>query len=102
MKKIILIILALLLLVPAANAQAAAKKVKSAKIAVKKTRLLTANQLSGLILIEKQSYNRPWYVTPKNGRPYYLKNSGMAYDVLKSLGVKIPNSILMRAERVIV
>jgi len=79
MKKLFLIFFALMLFLPAVGASAA----------VKKEKLLTASQLSGLILIETQSYNRPWYVNPSDGQRYYLKNSGMAYDVLKSLALGI-------------
>jgi hypothetical protein len=64
-------------------AEAAVKKT------VKKEVLLTAKQLAGKILIQKESYNRPWYVNPKDGQRYYLNKGNMAFVVLRSLGSNI-------------
>lgn len=38
----------------------------------------------GKILIQTESYNRAWYVYPKDQKKYYFKDGAMAYDLIKS------------------
>ncbi|MBI4272469.1 D-alanyl-D-alanine carboxypeptidase [Candidatus Uhrbacteria bacterium] len=41
------------------------------------------NKLSGLVLIQTQSYGRAWYVSPLNEARYYLKDKDTAYEIFK-------------------
>jgi len=41
------------------------------------------NNLTGLILLQTQSYGRAWYVSPLNGARYYLKDKETAYEIFK-------------------
>lgn len=50
----------------------------------------------GRILIEVDSFNRPWYVYPKNGQRYYLKNAKDAVAVAGSLAMGISDADLAK------
>jgi D-alanyl-D-alanine endopeptidase (penicillin-binding protein 7) len=43
----------------------------------------TKPTLTGLILIQTQSYGRAWYVSPQNGMRYYLKDKHTAYEIFQ-------------------
>ncbi|MFA6215226.1 MAG: serine hydrolase [Patescibacteria group bacterium] len=68
---------------------------------VKKTAAVSlANQLSGRILIQVDSYGRPWYVYPKDKKRYYLKDGPFALQTLKSLATKITEAELNKIPKV--
>lgn len=99
MKKIVIIILALLLLLPAPSfgATAVKKSVKSttpvvAKKVVKpvakpKPPVVTAESLIGRFLIQKESYNRLWYVNPENKKRYLIQNDDDLRKIIESYAV---------------
>ncbi len=50
-----------------------------------------AGKFSGRILIQTESYGRAWYVNPKDGTRYYLKDGDEGFRVLTSLGLGVSN-----------
>ncbi len=50
----------------------------------------------GKILIQKESYNRLWYVNPTDGKRYYLRNGEMIFDVIRQLGTGISNKDIQK------
>jgi D-alanyl-D-alanine endopeptidase (penicillin-binding protein 7) len=55
-----------------------------------------AQKFSGRILLEVESYGRSWYVYPKTGERYYLKNGNEAFFIMRGLGLGITNSDLAK------
>jgi D-alanyl-D-alanine carboxypeptidase len=61
----------------------------------------------GKILIQTESYGRAWYVYPKDGRRYYLKDANFAFETVSRLAhgirhddlVKIPISYGEKGEK---
>lgn len=61
---------------------------------VSATQISLADRLSGRILLQVESYGRAWYVYPKTGQRYYLKDGQTAYEIMRSLGLGITNEDL--------
>lgn len=55
-----------------------------------------AQRFSGRILLEVESYGRSWYVYPKTGERYYLKNGDEAFFIMRSLGLGIKDTDLAK------
>src|SRR3989344_2233261 len=55
-----------------------------------------AEQLSGRILLQVESYGRAWYVEPVSLRRYYLQNGEVAYQIMKSLSLGVTNADLAK------
>lgn len=47
------------------------------------------SKLSGLILLQTQSYGRAWYISPHTGMRYYLKDKKIAYGIFKNSAQKV-------------
>ncbi len=50
------------------------------------------DRLKGKILIQVESRGEAWYVNPKNGKRYYLKDGNAAYQIMRFLSLGITNS----------
>jgi hypothetical protein len=55
-----------------------------------------ADRLAGRILLQVESYGRAWYVNPREGTRYYLRNGADAYELMRTLGLGISNRDLAR------
>jgi hypothetical protein len=55
-----------------------------------------AEQLSGKILIQVNSYGRAWYVSPFDKKRYYLRDGNAAYELMKKLGLGITKNNLSK------
>lgn len=49
------------------------------------------NKLKGRILLQTESRGEAWYVSPADGKRYYMANGGEAYGVMRKLGIGINN-----------
>jgi hypothetical protein len=56
------------------------------------------NRLKGRILLQTQSKGEAWYVNPKDGKRYYLKDGDAAYSIMRSLSLGITNVNLRKIE----
>ena len=54
------------------------------------------NRLKGWILLQVQGYGEAWYVYPKNGKRYYLKDGDAAYEIMRYLSLGITNADLAK------
>ena len=57
---------------------------------------LLVSQLKGRILLQVQSNGEAWYVNPKDGKRYYMKNGDAAYQIMRFLSLGITNSDLSK------
>jgi len=67
---------------------AAASKTVSKKKAV--VPVLTAKDLSGRLVLQKESGNKLWYIEPTTNKRYYLKNNEDISELVSLVGVKVP------------
>lgn len=52
------------------------------------------NKMKGRIFLQVQQKGEAWYVYPKDGKRYYLKNGEEAYRIMRILGLGITNNNL--------
>ncbi len=57
-----------------------------------------ANHLKGKILLQVESRGEAWYVNPKDGRRYYMKDGESAYQIMRYLSLGIKNVDLEEVE----
>lgn len=50
------------------------------------------NRLKGKILLQVESRGQAWYVNPKDGKRYYMKDGNSAYMIMRFLSLGITNS----------
>ncbi|MFA6255417.1 MAG: serine hydrolase [Patescibacteria group bacterium] len=55
-----------------------------------------AQQLSGRILLQVESYGRAWYVDPIGKERYYLQDGNMAYEIMRNMSLGITNADLAK------
>lgn len=55
-----------------------------------------ADELSGRILLQVESYGRAWYIDPVSKEKYYLQDGNAAYDLMKNMGLGITNADLAK------
>lgn len=55
-----------------------------------------ANQLKGKILLQVEEHGEAWYVEPTKCRAIYLKDGGVAYEIMRFLGLGITNNDLSK------
>lgn len=89
MKKLLIATLFVFLLLPH-SAQAATAK---------KTTIKLPKDLTGRIVLQTESYDRAWYISPVNKKRYYLKNGQVLKDFLATVGLGITNSDLKKIPR---
>ncbi len=53
-----------------------------------------ANRVKGKIVLQVQSKGEAWYINPKDGKRYYMKDGGAAYQIMRFLSLGITNSDL--------
>jgi hypothetical protein len=53
-----------------------------------------ANRLKGRIVLQVQSKGEAWYINPKDGKRYYMKDGSAAYQIMRFLSLGITNSDL--------
>lgn len=53
-----------------------------------------AIKLSGKILLQVESLGEAWYINPKDGKRYYMKDGSVAYQMMRSFGLGITDSDL--------
>jgi len=61
----------------------------------KGSQILT-NRLKGRILLQVESAGEAWYVNPKDGIRYYLKDGDSAYELMKEFSLGISNENLAK------
>ncbi|MFA6171923.1 MAG: S1C family serine protease [Patescibacteria group bacterium] len=71
----------------------------SGKAASGKAVVSAANKLKGKILLQVQSKGEAWYVCPKDGKRYYMKNGEEAFKIMRSLGEGITNANLEKMKK---
>lgn len=54
------------------------------------------NRLKGRIVLQVQSRGEAWYINPKDGKRYYLKDGDAAYQIMRYLSVGIKNNDLRK------
>ncbi len=54
--------------------------------------------LKGKILLQIESRGEAWYINPKDGRRYYMKNGDSAYEIMRFLSLGITDSDLDEIE----
>ncbi|MBN1778614.1 MAG: fibronectin type III domain-containing protein [Candidatus Buchananbacteria bacterium] len=54
------------------------------------------NRLRGRILLQVEQNGEAWYINPKDGKRYYLKNGDEAYKIMRFLSLGITNSDLRK------
>ncbi|MCX6740671.1 MAG: hypothetical protein NTZ49_05610 [Candidatus Parcubacteria bacterium] len=54
-----------------------------------------ANQ-KGKILLQVEAHGEAWYVNPKDGKRYYMKDGASAYEIMRFLSLGIKNSDLAK------
>ncbi len=54
------------------------------------------NRLKGKILLQVESKGEAWYVNPKDGKRYYMKDGGLAYQIMRYLSLGITNNDLRK------
>ncbi|MFA5248167.1 MAG: S1C family serine protease [Patescibacteria group bacterium] len=47
------------------------------------------NKLKGKILLQTESHGEAWYVNPKDGKRYYMKDGAVAYQMMRNFGLGI-------------
>ena len=52
------------------------------------------NKLKGRILLQVQSHGEAWYINPKDGLRYYMKDGEAAYQIMRQLSLGITNADL--------
>lgn len=52
------------------------------------------NRLKGAILLQTESHGEAWYLNPKDGKRYYMKDGATAYEMMRKFGAGISNSDL--------
>ena len=52
------------------------------------------SNLKGRILLQVEKNGEAWYVNPKDGKRYYLKNGEAAYQIMRFLSLGITNKNL--------
>jgi len=57
-----------------------------------------ANKLKGRILLQTESKGEAWYISPKDGRRYYMKDGAAAYQLMRFLSLGITNENLDQIE----
>ena len=57
-----------------------------------------ANQLKGKILLQAEEHGEAWYVDPVKCRAIYMKDGGVAYEIMRFLGLGITNNDLGKIE----
>lgn len=55
-------------------------------------------RLKGRVLLQIQSHGEAWYVSPVDGKRYYLKDGEEAYKIMSKLGLGITNADLEKIE----
>ncbi len=55
-----------------------------------------ADELSGRILLQVESYGRAWYVDPISKERYYLQDGNMAYEIMRNMSLGITNADLAK------
>lgn len=106
-KKIIVITMAILLLLPNVTLAVTAKAkvtTKVTKAVVVKPKVLTLSNLVGRFLIQKQSYNRLWYISKVDKKRYYIKDDLDLKWVAENFGQKLTqvelNKIPLNAKKI--
>ena len=56
---------------------------------------LTA-KMKGSILLQVQQHGEAWYVNPKDGQRYYMKDGDAAYQMMRNFGVGIADADLVK------
>lgn len=51
-------------------------------------------RLAGKILLQVESYGEAWYVHPETRRRHYMKDGGVAYEMMRSFGLGITDADL--------
>jgi hypothetical protein len=52
------------------------------------------NRLKGRILLQVESHGESWYLNPKDGKRYYMKDGDAAYQIMRFLSLGITNANL--------
>jgi hypothetical protein len=52
------------------------------------------NRLMGNILLQVENHGEAWYLSPKDGRRYYMKDGSVAYEMMRSFGLGITDADL--------
>lgn len=52
------------------------------------------NRLKGRILLQVESHGEAWYLNPKDGKKYYMKDGDAAYQIMRYLSLGITNNDL--------
>jgi len=55
-----------------------------------------ANRLKGRIVLQVQAHGEAWYINPKDGKRYYMKDGGAAYQIMRYLSLGITNTDLRK------
>ena len=55
-----------------------------------------AQDLSGRILLQVESYGRAWYIDPVSLKKYYLKDGYTAYNIMRTMSLGITNADLTK------
>lgn len=55
---------------------------------------MLVNRLRGMILLQVEQNGEAWYVSPVDGKRYYLRDGQAAYDIMRSLALGISNDNL--------
>ena len=63
--------------------------VLSLLIPIVATKAATTNNLNGRILLQVESKGEAWYVNPKDGKRYYMKDGAVAYQMMRNFGLGI-------------
>ncbi len=64
-----------------------------------KTDLNLAEKLKGEILLQVESRGEAWYVNPKDGKRYYMKDGESAYEIMRFLSLGVTNKNLSGIEK---
>ncbi|PIT93712.1 hypothetical protein COU00_02725 [Candidatus Falkowbacteria bacterium CG10_big_fil_rev_8_21_14_0_10_43_11] len=54
------------------------------------------NRLKGRIVLQVQSKGEAWYINPVDGKRYYLKDGGAAYQIMRFLSLGITNADIQK------
>ncbi|RLC38530.1 hypothetical protein DRH27_02020 [Candidatus Falkowbacteria bacterium] len=57
-----------------------------------------SEHLKGKILLQVESKGEAWYINPKDGRRYYMKDGDSAYQIMRYLSLGITNENLSKIE----
>ena len=60
--------------------------------------LTLTQRLKGRILLQVQAKGQAWYINPKDGKRYYMKNGEAAYQIMRFLSLGITNADLRKIE----